>query len=164
VLRGQDILLLVALLRSESSPTLQQIAGLLGLDVASVHRSVKRLEEVQLLLSDRVVAEPQAAEFLEHGLRYVFPARFNGESRGVPTAWAAPPLSDRLAPLSGPPPVWPHPGGRTRGIALEPLHPSAPAAAVGDPTLHARFALVDALRMGDARLRRAAKAALFSEP
>ena len=29
-----------------------------------------------------------------HGLRYVFPARWGGEARGLPTAWAASPLAD----------------------------------------------------------------------
>jgi hypothetical protein len=142
--------------------TLQQIAESLGLDIASVHRSVKRLEEVQLLLEARRVAKAQADEFLTHGLRYVFPARYRGESRGFVTAWAAPPLNQRLAPRSSPPPVWPHPNGTATGIALEPLHACAADAALRDPDLHARFALVDALRMPDARLRREARAAFFT--
>lgn len=154
--------MLVRLLGEESDVKLQQIGNSLGLAVSSVHHSVKRLEEVQLLLPDRRVAEPQAVEFLTHGLRYVFPARFNGESRGVETAWATAPLNERLAPHSSPPPVWPYSEGLVRGIALEPLHACAPRAALNDPALHAKLALVDALRMNDARLRREARVALFS--
>jgi hypothetical protein len=47
---------------------------------------------------------------------------------------------------------------------LEPLHPSVAEVALGDEELHQRFALLDALRMGDARLRREARAELFSAP
>lgn len=161
VLRGQDIVVLVRLLGVPPSVTIQWIADSLGSDIASVHRSLKRLEEVQLVLPDRRVAIPQAEEFLSHGLRYVFPARFKGESRGVETAWAAFPLSTKFALSDSPPPVWPHPGGQVRGIALEPLHPSVPAAALLDSELHERLALVDALRLSDARVRREASEALF---
>jgi len=43
--------------------------------------------------------------------------------------------------------------GSDRGIALEPLHESAPEIARRDPALAERLALVDALRLGDARVR-----------
>lgn len=162
MLRGQDIVVLVRLLGVQPPVTIQQIADSLGMDVASVHRSLKRLEEVRLVLPDRRAATPQAAEFLSHGLRYVFPARFKGESRGIETAWAAAPLKDLFTSSDSPPPVWPHPDGRVRGIALEPLHPSVPGAASLDAELHERLALVDALRLGDARVRREARKALFS--
>jgi hypothetical protein len=162
VLRGQDILVLVRLLGEKESLTIREIADSLQIDGASVHRSLRRLEEAQLVLPDRRAAIPQADEFLTHALRYVFPARFHGESRGVETAWAAEPLRSTLTKTDSPPPVWPHPRGRSRGIALEPLHPSVPEAALSDPELHARFALVDALRMGDARTRKAARIELLS--
>jgi hypothetical protein len=43
--------------------------------------------------------------------------------------------------------------GKIRGIALQPLHDSAPEIARRDPSLAERLALVDALRLGDARIR-----------
>ena len=161
MLRGHDIVVLVRLLGEEPSATIQRIADSLDSDVASVHRSLRRLEEVQLILPDRSVAAPQADEFLSHSLRYVFPARFHGESRGIETAWAAAPLRTMFTSSDSPPPVWAHPEGSVRGIALEPIHPSVPRAALLDPELHERLALVDALRLGDARVRREAHAALF---
>jgi hypothetical protein len=162
MLKGQDILVLVRLFGQDERTTIQQIADSLRLDIASVHRSLRRLEEVRLVLPDRRAAVPQADEFLSHGLRYVFPGQFKGESRGVETAWAAEPLRNLLAATDSPAPVWPYPRGKTRGIALEPLHASAPEAALADPELHARFALVDALRIGDARTRRVAREELLS--
>lgn len=90
------------------------------------------------------------AEFLVHGLRYVFPAESGGEARGVPTAWAAPPLSERLT-QNGIPPVWPDPHGSVFGIALEPLDPRVPEAARRDERLGQLLSLVDAIRIGGAR-------------
>ncbi len=71
----------------------------------------------------------------------------------MPTAWAAQPLADELAPQSDLPPVWPDPKGRQRGIALAPLHPAVPQLARRDLELGERLALIDAIRMGDARVR-----------
>lgn len=51
------------------------------------------------------------------------------------------------------PPVWPHPDGPVRGLALAPLYPSLPLAAAGDAELYALLALFDALRIGRARER-----------
>ena len=49
-----------------------------------------------------------------------------------------------------------------RGIALIPLYPSAPAAALRSPALYENLALFDALRMGNARERNLAEK-LFEE-
>jgi len=70
----------------------------------------------------------------------------------MPTAWAAPPLLQRIAASSNPP-VWPDASGTTHGIALAPLHPSVPDAARGDDRLWELLALVDAIRIGNARER-----------
>ena len=68
----------------------------------------------------------------------------------------------QLAPSADPPPVWPHAEGSARGIALIPLYPSAPAAALRNAVLYENLALFDALRMGNARERGLA-AQLFEE-
>ncbi len=77
-------------------------------------------------------------------------------TRGMPTAWAAPPLSEQIAAGDEPPPVWPDPEGEARGIAFEPLYRSAPKAAKRDRALYEMLALVDALRDGRARERQLA--------
>ena len=45
--------------------------------------------------------------------------------------------------------VWPYAMGKVRGLALEPLHPMVPKAALADPELWQCLALVDALRSND---------------
>jgi hypothetical protein len=154
VLKSQDIVVLLKLALVDPGWTLHDVARDLDLSVSAVHRSLNRLAESGLFnQGKRRINAPQAHEFLSHGLRYVFPAEFRGEARGIPTAWAAEPLAGRLAPSNSPPPVWPHPLGKQRGLALTPLHPSVPASAERDPRLAERLALVDAIRAGDARLR-----------
>ena len=74
-------------------------------------------------------------------------------SRGMPTAWAAAPLSEELASVDEPPPVWPDARGDARGVSLEPLHEKAPEIASRDRTLAERLALIDAIRIGDGRVR-----------
>ena len=97
-----------------------------------------------------------------HAVKYVFPSRRGTQSRGVLAAWAAPPLARQLAD-DDLPPVWPHPFGKARGIALEPLHAVVPLLAERHDRLSERLALVDAIRAGDARIRGLAENALIKE-
>lgn len=92
-------------------------------------------------------------EALVHGVRYFMAPKRGGEVRGVPTAWAAPPLNTEIASSDALSPVWPYPMGEARGLSVEPLHPSAPKVALRDPSFYAVLALVDSLRLGDNRER-----------
>lgn len=94
--------------------------------------------------------------FLEHGLPHVFFALAGRVVRGVPTAHSAPPLNSLLSESEDLPLVWPAAEGKVRGRAVEPLHPSAPRLASSNPRLYQLLALVDALRLGDARERKLA--------
>lgn len=161
MLKGQDVVLLLRLLGGPPPASVRELAASVGYDVGGTHRALGRLREAGLYAPDRRRApRAPAEEFLLHGLKYVFPAQRGSETRGVPTAWAAMPLAPQLAGTSEMPPVWPHSTGETRGIALEPLHPMVPEAALGDQALWERLALVDALRAGDARTRSLAEALL----
>jgi len=88
-------------------------------------------------------------EFLVHGIKYAFPAEPGRLCRGIVTAHSAPPLAEKI--VSSEPYVWPDDEGPVRGQAIEPLYPSAPAAARKDPKLYELLALVDTLRVGRAR-------------
>ena len=88
---------------------------------------------------------------------YAFPARLKELTRGMPTAWGAPFLADKLADHDQPVPVWPHAEGSVQGQALEPLYPSVPGAAEKDADLYELLALADALRIGRARERKLAE-------
>jgi len=155
VLKGEDIVLLLRLSDSPPEWTVRTLADETSIPRSVVHRALKRLAVAGLFDERRRrVNASRAEEFLVHGLRYVFPAVLEGESRGIPTAWAAEPLAGRIASPPGDlPPVWPDARADGRGLALRPLHSAVPEAARRDPYLRESLALVDALRLGDARTR-----------
>lgn len=154
MLNGQDIVVLLKLASRDDDWTVRSLEAEIGIPRAGVHRSVQRLSAAGLYdLERRRTNRSQAEEFLVHAVKYLFPPELNGETRGIPTAWAAQPLADQLAPQSDLPPVWPDPQGRQRGIAVTPLHPAVPELARRDPELAECLALIDAIRMGDGRVR-----------
>jgi hypothetical protein len=165
-LKAQDLYLLLALLaRRGEVVTYPELAAFTGLSVSEVHGALKRAEQARLLAfvdkQPRLIG-PAFKELLYHGARYVYPATLGAMAGGVPSAHAAPPLDALIAPTADPPPVWPHADGRVRGVALTPLYPSVPAAALRSAALYQNLALFDALRLGGARERNLAEK-LFEE-
>lgn len=157
VLKPQDFYLLLALVAVKGeNQTYPDLAALTGLSMSEVHGALKRAEQARLLaFMDKQprILTPSFKEFLLHGARFVFPAVRGAMVGGIPTGYAAAPLDKLIAPSSDPPPVWPHAEGSARGIALVPLYPSVPAAALRNPVLYENLALFDALRMGNVRER-----------
>lgn len=155
MLKGEDIVLLLKLTHVSPDWTVRTLERETTIPKSVVQRSLKRLWQAGLFDPRRRRANvSQTEEFLIHGLKYVFPGSVNGESRGFATAWGAKPLADKLAaPSNDVPPVWPSAHGDTRGPALEPLHASAVEAAERDQLLREQLTLVDAIRIGDARIR-----------
>ncbi len=155
MLKGEDIVLLLKLAGAPPEWTVRALEEQTSIPRSVVQRALKRLAVSGLLDERRKrVNISQAEEFLIHGMRYVFPGVLAGETRGIPTAWAAEPLSQQVSSGVGElPPVWPDSRGDRRGLGLRPLHQSVVEAARRDPSLGERLALADALRLGDARVR-----------
>lgn len=154
MLKGEDIVVLLKLMAGSPTWTVRSLEAEIGIPRSVIQRSLVRLERAGLLEeARRRVNVGRAEELLVHGVKYVFPSVRAGETRGVPTAWAAPPLQDKLADSGELPPVWPDAMGNVRGIALEPLHDSAPEISRRDPALGELLALTDGIRLGDARVR-----------
>jgi len=146
-------------------PPMSIIAADLHMSPSEIHAAIKRLQQPRLLHGPELQEKPNISaleEFLLHGAKYSFPAEHGEVTRGLPTSFAAPPLKDEIASGDEFPPVWPWREGKTRGIALEPLYRSAPAAALRDPILYELLALVDAIRDGRARERKIAEKELIS--
>lgn len=130
----------------------EHVASELGIALSSAHRSVKRLQHAGLVTALQRPVHTALLELLVHGVRYVYYVKPGELTRGIPTAHAAPPLSELIG-ANGDVPVWPDPMGNIRGYAVAPLHKSAPAAAMRDAQLYELLALVDAVRIGRARER-----------
>ena len=155
----QDIVVLAKLVSyGRTRPPIAHVAADLALSSSQVHASLKRLERSRLI--DAQTGRPllkAVEEFLIHGVKYAFPVQRGETTRGMPTAYAAPPLSDQISDNGDLPPVWPDPEGEVRGATLEPLHKAAPKAARKDPVLHELLALLDAVRDGRVRERQLAE-------
>lgn len=148
-------------LKLTSAPSAWTYAGLgdsLGLSASEANAAVKRALEAGLLQpppGERGKPTPRVQallEFLEHGVRYAFPASPGKRVRGMRTAHSAPPLNAEIADPEEPL-VWADPEGEARGQEIVPLYKTAPLAARRDPGLYELLALVDAIRAGRARER-----------
>jgi hypothetical protein len=154
VLKPQDIVVLLKLSVGPRDWSYAALAGALGMSSSEVHAAIRRAAESGLFNPvTRAPIRSALLELLLHGLRYVFPPVRGAITRGIPTAYAAPPLSNLMVADGDPPPVWPDPEGDVRGEELRPLYPSVPAAARRDERLYHLLALVDAVRAGRARER-----------
>jgi hypothetical protein len=154
MLKGEDIVVLLKLTADSPDWTVRSLEAEIGIPRSVIQRSLVRLEQAALLEEGRRrVNKGRAQELLVHGVKYVFPPVSGGETRGVPTAWAAPPLQEKFADSGELPPVWPDPLGTVRGIALEPLHGSVPEISRHDLALTDLLVLIDGIRLGDARVR-----------
>ncbi|WP_460945337.1 hypothetical protein [Spirosoma daeguense] len=163
-MRPQDILILLKIAahtkryREKSSEgsiisfsLLQKdIALELGISFSEVTESLARSAFAGLYDSDqkRVMAHA-LFEFLQYGLKYVFPQQPGALVRGFPTAHSAKPLSEIIQ--SNEPYVWPSADGSVRGQAIEPLYPTVVQAITSDSLLYEMLALVDTIRVGKAR-------------
>lgn len=91
-------------------------------------------------------------EFLVYGIRYVFPVKMEGSTRGIATGLTAPIFEGELRAVD-PSPVWPYAKGNSAGPAVEPLYKTVPMAVNRDPQLYAMLAALDAIRLGLPRER-----------
>ncbi|OLE81258.1 MAG: hypothetical protein AUF76_13450 [Acidobacteria bacterium 13_1_20CM_2_65_9] len=142
-LRPQDVFVLAKLLSYKGRrPPMAQMSVDLSISSSEVHAALKRLVLARLVSGDAEGNRPlieAVQEFLVHGVKYAFPAKRGEVTRGVP-----------------------FPEGEHRGVTLEPLYKSAPAAALRDPFLYELLALIDALREGRVRERKLAEKELIA--
>ena len=89
--------------------------------------------------------------FLLSGVKYVFPARPAEMVRGMPTAFAAHVMAGKLMSAGEIITVWPDATASNKGQAITPLFKSVTHAARQDSKLYDLLALVDAIRIGNAR-------------
>jgi len=163
MLKPQDILVVLKLASLEGQQmSFAALAESLSMSASEVFEATRRATICRLLVEQSEISgaarfRPVATnlkEFLSAGLRYVYPGEIGKAVRGFCTAQDAAPLSAQIVRPPGELPyVWPHSEGDTRGYEIKPLYRSAPDAALHDPKLYALLALVDALRMGEARVR-----------
>ena len=155
-MRPHDIVVLLKIAaKGDQSWYMKDLSHELGISASEISESINRSAIAGLISVDKKRLMKQAVlDFLEHGLRYVYPQRPGAMLRGIKTAHSAPPLSHHIQ--SDEAYIWPYANGKVRGQAIEPLHPMVPEASLKDPKLYELLALCDALRVGRAREKKIA--------
>ena len=136
--------------------TYRSISAATQISASEVNSAIQRAIKSNLLVKPDEKARPRPLkksllEFIEHGVRYVYPAEQGEPTRGIPTAFAAPLFDDTLASQDELPPVWKYASGSSLGYALSPIYKTAPLAAAKDPILYELLVLVDVFRVGRQR-------------
>ena len=153
-LRPSDVVVACQLALTPAAQFLQ-LAASTGLSAGECHNAVRRLRFARLLLADE--RRPSAKvlhQFLINGAPFAFPAIIGSDIAGIPTAHSAPAFRGLVDSAEGF--VWPHDGGTARGKALLPLFPGAPELPDRNSQLYDLLTMVDALRVGSARIRKLA--------
>ena len=154
MLKPQDIVILLHLTTKQGRPwSFEEVHQELNISTSEVHAGLKRAAVARLYEPEsRTPQAHAAAEFCVHGLKYVFPARLGGPTRGIGTCSG----SHFTFPFTfekSDTPVWAHPEGLVRGPAVEPLYPTLPGVISKLPELYYLLVLVDFIRLGRARER-----------
>lgn len=153
ILKPQDVVILLALaLPGGPEKTNRVLAADLFVSTSEISGAINRLRAARLLRSGTKKPVRHAmTEFLLCGVKYAYPPDRGGQTRGLPTSYAAPPLSRLVVQPETDPPVWPDAEGTVRGYSFSPLYPTVPRAAINDARLYELLALLDALRDGRPR-------------
>ena len=164
-MKSQDIFILFKLISLEKSNqsgsieldhSVRNLASLTGVGKTEVSNAINRSIEVGLAKrrarqTEISVNRKSLYEFIYYGLRYVFPVKPLELTRGIPTAFAARVLNQKLFTPGDYVPVWPDAQAKSMGQAVKPLYRTVPNATSEDEQLYAYLALVDAIRLGGAR-------------
>ena len=165
VLKPQDIMVCVELAQKfERPPKFADLAQTLGISVSEAHASCKRAERSRLLYrapDGFHVNVAGLAEFLTSGIKYAFPIVEGPITRGIPTGGAAPVFADKFIGAEELPTVWQDAEAPFRGRSIVPLYPTIPTIAKTNYRLYEMFAVIDALRGGNARIREEATLQLW---
>jgi hypothetical protein len=122
----------------------------LYIPLSEVSDSLKRSEKAGLFNSEmRNIHRQSLMEFLQYGVRYVFPTDPEGMVTGTATAHSHPFYQKFFtAEMQY---AWPDEQGNIRGLSIEPLHSNVPKAAKNDALLYKLLASIDILRVGRVR-------------
>lgn len=150
-MRPYDIVILLKLISLGNQPwQYRDLAADLYIPLSEISVSFKRSEKAGLInMEIRKVHRQSFMEFLEFGLKYVFPISPQAMVTGTATAHSHPFYKQYFeAEMKY---AWPDDAGNIRGLYIEPLHSNVPKASKRDDLLYKLLASVDILRIGRVR-------------
>ena len=151
MMRPQDIVILLKLVSLKDKPwQYRDLSADLFIPLSEISASLKRSEKAGLYHAEaRNVHRLALMEFIQYGLKYVFPTSPGAMVTGLGTAHSHPYYKKFFqAEMQY---AWPDEEGNIRGLMIEPLHANVPKAARKDELLYMLLASIDILRVGKVR-------------
>lgn len=150
-MRPQDVAILLKIcLLDDHNWQMAVLANSVKISISEVSESLNRSQFAGLLdPNKKKVNRLNLVEFLEHGLRYVFPQQPGAMVRGVLTAHSHSFMKSTF--ISEVNYVWPDHQAAEIGLAIEPFYTRQTEATKEDPEFYKLLALVDVLRVGKVR-------------
>ena len=150
-MRPQDIAILIKIIAIGNNDwQLSDLSTSLFISISEVSESLNRSKFANLVdYRKRKINRQNLLEFIEHGVKYVFPQKLGTMVRGIPTAHSHPDIKTHfISELNY---VWPDNQGNTIGLLIEPFYPKMVEAVKQDITFYKLMALIDILRVGKVR-------------
>lgn len=150
-MRPQDIAILLKIISMDSPDWhLVGLANSVHISISEISESLNRSRLAGLIdYNKKKVNQQSLMEFLEHGVRYVFPQQPGTMIRGIPTAHSHPSMEKIF--ISEIHYVWPDNKGKVMGLLIEPLYPKQVEAISEDKMYYKLLSLVDVIRVGRVR-------------
>lgn len=152
VLKPQDILMLLKIVSFKGAPfAMKDLAAALKISPSEVSEGLERCRKSALIDADKQqVQKLSFLEFLQHGLKYVYPVQPGAKVRGIATAFSASPVKEQIV-QTGDVVVWPYAKGTARGLGIRPLYKTVPEVVGQDEELYQLLSMVECLRLGRRR-------------
>lgn len=150
-MRPQDVPVLLKIIALDNQGwQLSSLSHALYISVSEISESLNRSQLAGLIdYNKKKVNRQNLMEFLEYGVRYVFPQKPGAMTRGIPTAHSHPLMKDIF--ISEINYVWPDIKGETMGLMIEPFYPKQVEAVKLDPHFYKLLSLLDVIRVGRVR-------------
>ena len=150
-MRPQDIPILLKIIAlGDRSWQMSDLSSSLFISNSEISESLNRSRIANLIDYDKKKINRQnLMEFLEHGIRYVFPQQPGSMTRGIPTAHSHPFMKNKFSSEMNY--VWPDITGEEMGLIIEPFYPKQIYAAKEDQKFYHLLAMVDTIRVGRVR-------------
>ncbi len=150
-MRPQDIAVLLKIIAIGNSDwQLAILSNTLKISISEISESLNRSRIAGLIdYNKKIINRQSLLEFLEYGVRYVFPQQPGALARGIATAHSHTFMKNVfVSELNY---VWADPKGDIMGLMIEPFYPKQVEAAKEDVEFYKLLALVDTIRVGKVR-------------
>jgi predicted transcriptional regulator len=150
-MRPQDVAILLKIISMNGQHwQLSVLANSLRISISEISESLNRSQFASLIdYHKKKINRQNLMEFLEHGVRYVFPQQPGSMVRGILTAHSHPFMKKSF--ISEMNYVWPDNKGDVMGLMIEPFYPKQVEAVKEDPEYYKLMALIDVIRVGKVR-------------